>query len=200
MQGSNEPDSHRLGVLRSMALSRSEQMSRIRGKDTTPEIKLRKALWSQGLRYRLHRDTPVGRPDLVFVGPEVAVFIDGCFWHGCPKDYVFPRSRRDFWTDKLTDNLERDRRQTLGLEDRGWTVLRIWEHEIDEKLEDTVDLVEGVVREGGEGRAPIWRVEAVEPLDDDSDIERLHLVTLRDPETTRVVECPHGAGIDIGPA
>lgn len=180
-----------------MGLSRSEQMSRIRGKDTTPEIKLRKALWSQGLRYRLHHETPVGRPDLVFVGPEVAVFMDGCFWHGCPKDYVFPRSRRQFWSEKLTDNLERDRRQTLELEERGWTVLRIWEHKVEEGLEDTVGFVERTVREGGEGRRPIWRVAAVDPRDDDSDIEQIRLVTLRDPEVTRIVERPHGEGIAL---
>ena len=67
-----------------MRLSRSEQMARICGAHTRPEVLLRAALWGHGLRYRLHAKTPVGRPDILFPGSKVAVFIDGCFWHGCP--------------------------------------------------------------------------------------------------------------------
>ena len=105
---------------------RSRMMSRIRGRNTRPERRLRQALWAAGLRYRKHAKTPVGRPDLVFVGPRVAVFVDGCFWHGCPRHYVRPRSRTDFWSRKLRENVDRDRRQTLELHVRGWTVVRIW--------------------------------------------------------------------------
>ncbi|HYO69174.1 MAG TPA: very short patch repair endonuclease, partial [Archangium sp.] len=87
-----------------MGLTRSEQMSRIRGKDTSPERLLRSALWRAGLRFRLQSRTPYGRPDVVFSKARVAVFIDGCFWHGCPDHYVRPRTRNDFWSSKLLEN------------------------------------------------------------------------------------------------
>jgi DNA mismatch endonuclease (patch repair protein) len=77
-------------------LSRCENISRIRGRDTGPEIRLRKALWRAGMRYRLRYDLP-GRPDLTFVGARLAVFVDGCFWHGCPVHYsVCVRCRQVF--------------------------------------------------------------------------------------------------------
>jgi DNA mismatch endonuclease (patch repair protein) len=88
---------------------------------------LRKAAWALGLRYRLHLRTPVGRADLKFTGKRLAVFVDGCFWHGCPAHYTRPRTRVGFWSKKLADNTARDRRQTAELESLGWTVLRIWE-------------------------------------------------------------------------
>ena len=108
---------------------RSALMSRIRGSDTTPELLLRQRLWSDGLRYRLKYKVPAGRPDLVFPGARVVVFMDGCFWHGCPDHYVRPSSRSTFWAQKLAENVERDQRQTRELEAAGWRVIRIWEHE-----------------------------------------------------------------------
>src|SRR4051812_21964937 len=118
-----------------MALTRSEQMARIRGVNTTPELRLRARLWSTGLRYRLHLRTPAGRPDLVIPGAQVAVYIDGCQWHGCPKHYVRPRSKDEFWAAKLHENVARDLRQTQQLEALGWRVLRFWEHEVWEEPE-----------------------------------------------------------------
>src|SRR5580692_10585444 len=109
-----------------MGLSRSEQMARIRSRNTTPERVLRGLLWSAGLRYRLHATTPAGRPDIVFPGTRVAVFVDGCFWHGCPDHYVRPRSSSDFWSRKLLENFKRDGAQTERLEALGWRVCRIW--------------------------------------------------------------------------
>src|SRR5215211_8176900 len=105
-------------------------MARVKGKNTSPERILRSALWRNGLRYRLDYKVPAGRPDIVFPGPKVAVFVDGCFWHGCPAHYSRPRSQQEFWSEKLAANVERDRRQTLELESRGWRVVRVWEHEI----------------------------------------------------------------------
>lgn len=87
-----------------------------RSQHTRPEVLLRQALWRAGLRYRLHTRTPVGRPDIVFPRQKVAIFIDGCFWHGCPEHYVRPRSRPEFWAAKLLTNFERDHRQTRELE------------------------------------------------------------------------------------
>ncbi len=167
--------------------ARSALMSRIRGKDTAPETILRKALWAAGLRYRKHARAPIGRPDVVFKGKRVAVFIDGCFWHGCPDHYVHPRSKRDFWANKLADNVARDRRQTLALEAAGWKVVRAWEHEIFESL----DRVVADVRAALDGHAPArraWRVVRVEELDRATDLERRHEVDLRVAECVQVVQ------------
>jgi len=106
-------------------------MSRIKGSNTKPETLLRKALWSLGVRYRLGVRIGRMRPDLVFKKAKLAVFVDGCFWHGCPEHYTPPRSRAGFWAKKLKENVERDIRQTLELERAGWRVLRIWEHQVE---------------------------------------------------------------------
>ena len=98
-----------------MALSRSEQMSRIPGQDTSLNA-CRSALWRAGLVSACSRRTPYGRPDVVFPKARVAAFIEGCSWHGCPGHYVRPRTRNEFWSSKLLENVERDRRQTLQLE------------------------------------------------------------------------------------
>jgi DNA mismatch endonuclease (patch repair protein) len=148
-----------------MALSRSEQMSRIRGTNTTPERLLRQALWAAGLRYRLNGRTSSGRPDLLFAGAKVAVFIDGCFWHGCPAHYVRPRTREEFWSAKLRGNVERDQRQTASLEAEGWRVLRIWEHEVVEDVRATVNRVRAVLSEPDWTPAPAPRVVEVRPVE-----------------------------------
>lgn len=117
------------------AEQRSKLMSRIQGKNTTPEISLRRAAWALGLRYRLHRRIGKTRPDLVFVGAKVAVFVDGCFWHGCPLHRVMPKNNREFWKKKLGRNVQRDAEDTQALTAAGWRVLRFWEHEIEESAE-----------------------------------------------------------------
>ena len=113
-----------------MGMTRSENMARIHSSDTRPEVILRHALWRAGLRYRLNAKTPSGRADLVFRRGQLAVFVDGCFWHGCPDHYVRPRNREHFWAKKLRENVARDRRQTVTLEALGWRVYRIWEHDV----------------------------------------------------------------------
>ncbi|MEO8132789.1 MAG: very short patch repair endonuclease [Betaproteobacteria bacterium] len=115
------------------ATQRSYCMSRIRGKDTRPEVQLRKALWALGIRYRLESKLK-GRPDLVLARIKVAVFVDGCFWHCCPKHFTMPRTRRAFWKNKITGNCERDRAVDVALRRAGWLVLRIWEHEVTSNL------------------------------------------------------------------
>jgi DNA mismatch endonuclease (patch repair protein) len=108
-------------------------MSRIRSSNTKPEIVLRKLLWLCGLRgYRLHSKLP-GRPDIVFGRKEVAIFVDGCFWHSCPhcSDGRAPKTNTGYWTEKRRANKERDERRTHELEKSGWTVLRLWEHEVN---------------------------------------------------------------------
>jgi DNA mismatch endonuclease (patch repair protein) len=110
-------------------LTRSENMSRIRGKNTKPEIQLRKALWERGFRFRINIDLP-GRPDLVFLKSRLAVFVDGCFWHGCPLHYSAPATREEFWQKKLRDNVLRDIAVDDELISLNWKVLRIWQHEL----------------------------------------------------------------------
>lgn len=113
-------------------------MARIRARDTAPEVATRRALWAAGLRYRLRPDLP-GTPDLAFVGARLAVFVDGCFWHGCPQHYSFPATRQAFWAAKLRRNVDRDGAVDAGLGALGWTSLRLWEH-------DLVDLAAAVRR------------------------------------------------------
>ena len=117
---------------------RKRNMSRIRGKNTSPELKLRKMLWESGLRgYRVHYKLP-GKPDIVFTRKKVVVFVDGCFWHKCPVCFRPPETNAEFWNEKLQKNVERDLKVTKELEDLGWTVLRFWEHEVKKTPEDVV--------------------------------------------------------------
>ena len=104
-------------------------MSRIRGRDTKSELLLRRAIWRQGFRYRLHAKLH-GKPDMVFLGRKVVVFVDGCFWHGCPEHGAKPKTNAFFWAEKLARNRERDEEVTAILELQGWTVIRVWEHEV----------------------------------------------------------------------
>jgi len=173
-----------------VALTRSEVMARIRSRDTTPEHVLRKALWRQNRRYRLHHKTPAGRPDIVFPGRKVAIFIDGCFWHGCPEHYVRPRSRPDFWADKLATNVTRDQRQTETLEALGWRVVRVWEHAVFETLEDVLkETLEALDAESWTPRAQ-ERVIQADPLDEEGSLERRIHVPLRAPFTRTTIERP----------
>lgn len=111
-------------------IDRNELMARIRSTDTGPELALRRACWALGLRYRLNVRVGRMRPDLVFVGPKLCVFVDGCFWHGCPEHYLPPRSNSPFWEQKLAGNVTRDFEQTRRLRAEGWRVLRLWEHAV----------------------------------------------------------------------
>ena len=109
----------------------SSRMKSQRTRDTAPELMLRRALWRRGLRYRIDSRPLPGRirPDIVFPGARVAVFVDGCFWHSCPDHGTMPRANRDWWGAKLTANRERDERGVAALEAAGWLALRVWEHE-----------------------------------------------------------------------
>jgi DNA mismatch endonuclease, patch repair protein len=110
---------------------RSFNMSRIRGKDTSPEMKVRHLLHSLGYRYRLHvRDLP-GCPDIVLPKHRVLIFVHGCFWHmhKCRFGRVVPKTNTEFWQTKRSGNTERDRRNAKQLRKVGWTVLTVWECE-----------------------------------------------------------------------
>lgn len=160
----------------SISAKRSQNMARIRGKDTRPEIALRRALWKLGLRYRLHRRIVEVRPDIVFVSARVAVFVDGCFWHGCPEHYTRPRSESsEFWATKLRANVARDKAQTASLMSAGWTVLRLWEHEVKNDLCSAAANVSAVVR-GAKTHSPgRWVVFKVVEASADPSHELWHI-------------------------
>jgi DNA mismatch endonuclease (patch repair protein) len=114
---------------------RKLNMSRIRGKDTSPEIRIRKLLFSKCIRgYRVNYKL-IGKPDIVFVKKKVAIFIDGCFWHKCPIHFQEPSTRKEFWLEKINRNVERDNLINLKLKEAGWEVIRIWEHKVREDPE-----------------------------------------------------------------
>ncbi len=166
---------------------RSALMSRIRGENTRPEKLLRQALWTAGLRYRLKARVPAGRPDVVFPGPKVAVFIDGCFWHGCPEHYVRPRTRTEFWSEKLATNVRRDQRMMALYLEAGWRACRFWEHEVHTNLDEVVELVRCAVREAAWSPTDSWRVLEVHPLDERGEHERRVMESLLEPGVRRVV-------------
>lgn len=103
-----------------------------RGRDTKPELAIRQAVHAFGVGYRVDRRPLKGlnrRADLVFFGAKVAVFVDGCFWHGCPEHHTVARANADFWAEKVRRNRERDIETDRLLEAAGWVSIRIWEHE-----------------------------------------------------------------------
>lgn len=112
--------------------ARRRNMQAIRNRDTKPEQLIRKLVHAEGLRYRIYaRPLPELRrtADMVFRPAKVAVFIDGCYWHGCPEHYVPPRINPGYWSEKVAKNIARDRDTDQLLTAAGWTVLRFWEHE-----------------------------------------------------------------------
>lgn len=123
---------------------RSERMSRVRGKDTAPEMRLRKLIHGMGYRYRLHVGNLPGRPDLVFSSRRKVIFLHGCFWHRHPdrncKLARLPKSRQEFWLPKLEGNKARDHKVLAELRAGGWDVLVIWECEMNrtEWLQETI--------------------------------------------------------------
>jgi DNA mismatch endonuclease (patch repair protein) len=110
---------------------RSYNMSRIRGRDTAPEMRVRRILHAAGLRYRLHGKSLPGKPDLVFARRKAVVFVHGCFWHmhRCKYGKPAPATNQDFWAEKRRSNSDRDLRNRAALEADGWRVFEIWECE-----------------------------------------------------------------------
>ncbi|MCF6333772.1 MAG: very short patch repair endonuclease [Draconibacterium sp.] len=116
--------------------ARSDLMSKIRSKETKPEIQFRKVLWGLGLRYRKNVKKLQGTPDIVFTKFKLIIFIDGEFWHGYNWEEKKRKikSNRDFWIPKIERNMQRDRQNNRKLEEQGWTVLRFWDSEIKKEL------------------------------------------------------------------
>jgi len=127
--------------------ARSRNMAAVKRSDTRPELDLRRALHAEGYRFRkdhaIRIDGRLIRPDIVFTRKRIAIFVDGCFWHGCPLHGETPASNINFWKQKLTANVARDRAQDSLLGTADWTVLRIWEHvPTSDALAEVVSLIE----------------------------------------------------------
>jgi len=125
---------------------RSEIMRAVRTRDTEPEMRLRRALWGGGLRYRTRTSIEGAKPDIAFPGKRVVVFVDGCFWHGCPKHFSVPRENASFWSSKIEKNRARDARNNQRLESHGWRVLRFWECEVEKELDRVVGRIRRCLR------------------------------------------------------
>jgi DNA mismatch endonuclease, patch repair protein len=125
----------------------SNVMRANKGKDTGPEMALRKALRDHGLGgYRLHWHNAPGRPDICYPGRALAIFVNGCFWHRCPRcNLDLPRTHPEFWSSKFSRNVERDSRKVIELQEVGWKVLVVWECEISEDVEAVVEKIRKVL-------------------------------------------------------
>ncbi|CEP67127.1 DNA mismatch endonuclease vsr [Moorella glycerini] len=126
-------------------------MASVRSKNTKLELRLKNALMLQGLKPLSHDEyvtkygeSLVGSPDAIFPEARLAIFCDGCFWHGCPLHYQLPATRQDFWRKKIEENIARDRRVDAALTTAGWRVKRIWGHELKKKNLDRV--VEDIIK------------------------------------------------------
>lgn len=121
--------------------TRSYNMSRIKGKDTKPEILVRKFLFKKGFRYRLHKKDLPGKPDLVLKKYKTVIFVNGCFWHGhegC-KYFVIPKTRTEWWRNKIRRTQIKDAKNIANLRESGWNVIVIWECELKkDKTEKTL--------------------------------------------------------------
>jgi DNA mismatch endonuclease (patch repair protein) len=121
-------------------------MAAVRAKDTKPEIAVRAGLWREGLRYRIYDGSVPGRPDISHKGAKVAVFLDGCFWHGCPRHYAVPKTRKAFWSGKVNRNRERRAEVVADLEATGWLVVEHWECRIKETPESVINEIAAILR------------------------------------------------------
>lgn len=128
---------------------RSEVMSRIRGKNTNPEMILRSYLFKQGFRFRVHRKDLPGKPDIVLSKYNTIIFVHGCFWHyhkDCREGRI-PSSNSKFWKEKLEKNIEKDKKHITALKLAGWKVVVIWECELEKSLEQTLNNLKNVLFE-----------------------------------------------------
>ncbi|MDO3166658.1 very short patch repair endonuclease [Mycobacteroides abscessus subsp. abscessus] len=150
-RGQDAPKGHLPGQNHVPTPERSRNMAAIRRTDTQPERRLRSAIHARGLRFR--KDYPIRasgrliRPDIAFTKCKVAVFVDGCFWHGCPDHGRPPKSNVEYWNAKLSSNAARDTLQTSILQAHGWIVIRIWSHT---DVSEAVEIIRKTVTERDE--------------------------------------------------
>lgn len=132
---------------------RSRIMSKVKGRgNKSTELKLIKIFKQYGLKGWRRNYPLVGKPDFVFPKSRLAIFVDGCFWHGCHDHCRFPESNKEYWVNKIDRNKKRDRSTTKELRSRNWTVIRIWEHELKrEEFKRKINKIKRVVQSGSRG-------------------------------------------------
>ena len=140
------------GLIFLLPQARSRIMASIRGRDTRPELFVRRALWMEGFRYRLHSRRLPGRPDLALAKYSVAIFVNGCFWHqhSCLQSRR-PSSNSEYWERKLDANVARDSQNQSKLRELGWTVAIVWECRLQQDTEAVLSLLEGLRRNSLDG-------------------------------------------------
>ncbi len=139
---------------------RSAVMRRIKGRDTAPEMQVRRLLWRMGARYCLQRKDLPGKPDIVLAGRKLAIFVHGCFWHGhdCARGSRVPKANRDYWLGKVVRNRARDVESSAKLEAMGWRVLVVWECALKDEAELVGALAEALAAKTPPPPAPSLRL------------------------------------------
>lgn len=137
------------GIFTGVTASASKNFSGIRGRNNrTTEVRFRLALVRAGISgWKMHNRALPGNPDFVFLKEQIAVFVDGCFWHGCPRCGHIPKTNSPFWKAKIQRNIERDRTSIHKLRDSGFMVARIWEHELKSNLAGCVVRIAGLIKQ-----------------------------------------------------
>lgn len=126
---------------------RRRNMQSIRSKETKIEIKVANALWKRGVRFRKNVKDLIGKPDIAIKKYRIAIFIDSCFWHGCELHGHIPKSNELYWLKKISRNKERDQQVTSYYLESGWNIMRIWEHELKEDFEGTVQKITNLINQ-----------------------------------------------------
>ncbi len=116
------------------AQTRSKVMSKVRSTETSLEILFRKKLWKQGIRYRKNNKKLFGKPDISIMNKKTVLFIDSCFWHGCPQHLRMPSSNISYWKSKIDRNRKRDEEVNKHYRSLGWIIFRVWEHELRDEI------------------------------------------------------------------
>lgn len=126
---------------------RRRNMQSIRSKETKIEIKVANALWKRGVRFRKNVKDLIGKPDIAIKKYKIAIFIDSCFWHGCELHGHIPKNNELYWLKKISRNKERDQQVTSYYLESGWNIMRIWEHELKEDFEGTVQKITNLINQ-----------------------------------------------------
>lgn len=131
--------------------TRSKIMSSIRSRSKL-EDRVTHALWHRGLRFRKNVRNLIGSPDIAVKKYKVVIFIDSCFWHGCPDHYQIPKTNTEFWVEKIKRNKARDEEVTLHYETSGWQILRVWEHQLKDDFQTTLQHIGDFIKESARPR------------------------------------------------
>lgn len=120
---------------------RQKNMRNIQSKGTAPEMRVMRELKKRKIYFAKHVDSIIGKPDIVFRRKKIVVFIDSDFWHGHPERFIMPKTNTDYWTKKISYNRKRDSQVTYELMEQGWTVIRLWEYDINKKLDECMNRI-----------------------------------------------------------